>query len=396
MHGEWVNWSGSARCRPLRRLAPASEAELARAIHRATEDGLTVRVGGSGHSHTPLVACDGLLLDLGRLHGIESCDAAACQAVVRGGTRLHDLGEPLRRHGLAMENLGDVDVQTLAGALATGTHGTGQGLGNLCSQVAGLRLMTASGESVECSRDEHPELFGGAVLSLGALGVVTAVRLRLLPAYRLHERVWREDVERCLERLDERVARHRHFEFFWLPSKDRVECKTLDPSEAPPDELPERRGERVGHAADILPSVRDVRFVEMEYAVPSEAGPACFRALRDLMQQRHPDVLWPLEYRTVARDELPLSPASGRATVTLSLHQGAELPYRDFFADAEAVLRDHAGRPHWGKWHRLRAPELAALYPRFEAFRALRRRLDPDGRFLSPYLRELLGEEPSP
>ncbi len=386
----WESWSGSVRCRPALREAPASDEEVASALGRAGARGLAVRVAGSGHSHTPLVATGGLLLSLERIAGVERCDPDARTATVRAGTVLRDLGGPLLRRGLAMENLGDVDVQALAGALATGTHGTGRALGSLPTQVEALRLVTAAGETLECSPEKHPEVFDAARVSLGVLGVVTAVRLRLLPAYRLHERIWREDVDPCLERLEERVAANRHFEFFWLPHRDRVELKTLNPTEAAPAQLPGR--ERIGEAAAILPSRREERFVEMEYALPAEAGPDCFREIRALLRGHHPDVLWPVEYRTVAADDIPLSPACGRDTVTLSLHQGAGLPYEACFADAEAILADHGGRPHWGKWHTLRADRLAPRYPGWERFRRARRALDPEGRFLTPYLRELLGE----
>lgn len=385
----WCNWSRSVRCAPQRIEGPASEDELA-ALLCGTR--LGVRVAGRGHSHTPLVATDGLLLELDALTGIEACDPVAREATVRAGTRLSQLGAPLREQGLAMENLGDVDVQALAGAIATGTHGTGSRLRSLSNQVVGLRLFTADGERLECSETSEPRVFAAARVGLGAFGVVSAVRVRLLPAYQLHERIWREDVEPALEALPERIASNRHFEFFWLPQKDRLELKTLNPSTLAPGPVPDRRRERVGPAHEILPSPREVPIVEMEYAVPAEHGVACFLALRERMRRRHPDVVWPIEYRTVASDEIPLSPAHGRETVTLSLHQAAELPYREFFADCEAILRSARGRPHWGKLHSLRAAELRELYPRWEEFHAVRRELDPRRRFLNDHLRELFGD----
>jgi FAD/FMN-containing dehydrogenase len=390
--GGWSNWSGTVRCRPRRTLHPASEAEIVAAVRAAAAEGLSLRVAGSGHSHPPLVATAGLLLRLDRWCGIEACDSGARHALVRAGSVLHDLGAPLRERGLAMENLGDVDVQALAGALATGTHGTGRSLGNLCTQVLGLRLVGADGGILECSEREQERLFAAARLSLGTLGVTSAVRLRLLPAYRLHEHTWREDVEAVLGRLDALVAEHRHFEFFWLPARDRAECKSLDPTDAEPDPLPERRYERIDHSDLVLPSRREERFVEMEYALPAESGPQAFLELRRMMQQRHPEVLWPVEYRTLAADDAWLSPAFGRDSVTLSVHQGVGLPFRRLFADAEAVFRNHRGRPHWGKWHGCDAETLRGLYPRWEDFHALRRELDPEGRFLNDYLKVLFGE----
>ncbi len=382
----WSNWSGSVTCTPREVARPGSEAELAALVARAEPP---LRVVGSGHSFQPLCATPGTLISLDALAGIESVDPERRLARVRAGSKLHDLGAPLRAHGLAMQNLGDVDVQALGGALATGTHGTGRELGNLSSRVEALRLVTASGETVEWRGDREPEALRAGRVSLGALGVVVAATLRLVPAYRLHERVARMPLEEVLADLDERIARHRHFEFFYFPRHDFAEVKSLDVTEAEPDALPEVKGERIGWSADVLPSVREDRFNEMEYAVPAEAGPACFEAARERLRTRHPDVVWPIEYRSLAADDAMLSHAHGRETVTISIHRDAARPFREVFADVEAVFQDHDGRPHWGKVHTRRAEELAKLYPDWERFHALRRRLDPEGRFLNDHLREL-------
>jgi FAD/FMN-containing dehydrogenase len=321
--------------------------------------------------------------------------------VIRAGTKLHDLGEPLRTHRLALENQGDVDVQALAGAVSTGTHGTGPALGSISTQVVGMRLVVGDGRVFECSRDSDPDMFSALGVSLGACGVVTAIRMRLLPAYNLRERVWREPIADCLARLDERIAATRHFEFFWYPATDLALMKTLEPTLAEPS--PRRaidggfaaspldgvEGERIDCNYRIFPTVRNVRFNEMEYAVPAEAGPECFGAIRKLMRERHSSVTWPIEYRTVAADALDLSPNHGRATVAISIHQAADLDHRAFFADAEPIFRAHNGRPHWGKMHSLTASELAPLYPRWSHFQQVRQQLDPTGVFLNEHLRRL-------
>jgi FAD/FMN-containing dehydrogenase len=388
----WCNWSGSVRCRPRRRERPASETQLPALLRGAAAEGLELRVAGRGHSHSPLVATDGLLLDLSELAGVESVDAPALAATLRAGTRLAEIGPALLAHGLAMENLGDVDVQALAGAMATGTHGTGRSLRSLSNQLTALRLYTAAGERLECSETSAQRVFAAARVSLGALGVVAAARLRLVPAYRLHERIWREDVEAGLEALPERIAASRHFEFFWLPHKDRLELKALHPTPLPPATPGVRVRERAGPAHEILPSQRELKHVEMEYAVPAGEGIACFRALRECMRRRHTDVVWPVEFRTVAADDVPLSPCCGRDTVTLSVHQGEGLPWRELFADCEAIFRSVRGRPHWGKLHSATAAALRELYPRWDEFHAVRRELDPQGRFLNAHLRELFGD----
>ena len=387
----WRNWSGRVACRPARVTTPASEEEIAQVVGAATRDGLSLRVAGSGHSFTPLVATDGVLVQLDAWQGVESFDEAFCHATIRAGSKIASLGEPLRARGMALGNQGDVDVQALAGALSTGTHGTGRLLGSLSSQVVGLRLVAADGSVVSCDAGHDPELLEAARVSLGALGVLSSATLRLVPAYRLHEKVWKVPVESCLSELAERIARHRHFEFFWYPHRDLAEMKVLDPTDAAPDPMDGVKGERIDWSFRIFPTVRDLRFNEMEYAVPAANGPACFAAVRERMRTRHADVLWPVESRTVAADPGWLSPMHGRDSVAISIHQDASLPCDAFFADVEPIFREHGGRPHWGKIHNLRARELAPLYPMWERFLDVRRRLDPRGTLLNDHLRELFG-----
>jgi FAD/FMN-containing dehydrogenase len=387
----WRNWSGTVRCAPHRVARPASEAALADLVRDAARRGESLRPAGSGHSHTALVESAGSIVLLDALSGVRDHDVEARTARIGAGSLLSSLGEPLRERGLALQNMGDVDVQTLAGAVSTGTHGTGRRLGGLATRIAALRLVQADGEILACSPRQHPEVFDAARVSLGALGIASEITLALVPAYRLHERITRVSVDETLEHFDGWADAHRHCEFFWLPGKDVCEVKCIDRTDAAPDPLPDRPYERIDHGYRVLPSLRELRFVEMEYAVPAERGLACFAELRRLMRERHPDVLWPVEVRTVAADDIPLSPAFGRETLTLSVHQGNELPWRAFFADAESVLRNHAGRPHWGKWHTLGAAELRQLYPRFDEFAALRRSLDPKGVFLNDHLRRILG-----
>jgi FAD/FMN-containing dehydrogenase len=402
MAHEWSNWSGSVTCQPRHVFAPESEPEIVTIVRRAAADAQAVRVIGTGHSFTPLCSSDDVLLSLDRLAGIETVDAATRLAWIRAGTKIHDLGGPLAERGLALENQGDVDVQAIAGAVSTGTHGTGPTLGSISTQVVGLRIVTAAGDILDCSAEADLETFRAAQVSLGALGVITAVRLQLLPRYRLHEQVSREPLDACLASLDQRIRANRHFEFFWYPADDVAFTKTLNPTDRPSTPRPDvpatpadaaglssAERERVDESWRIFPTVRENRFNEMEYSVPAEHGVECFLEVRELMRRKHPLVAWPVEYRTVAADEIFISPAQGRATVAISIHQGAELPYAAFFDDAERIFRRHHGRPHWGKLHSLTSRELCDLYPQWNRFQAVRTRLDPRGRFLNPYLRQL-------
>ena len=378
----WSNWAGNVSCGPALVAEPRSREELAALLVRTAGRGGNVRVAGSGHSFTPIVATDDVLLSMAGFSGIQSTDREACRATVRAGTRIADLGAPLQAAGLALANQGDVDVQAMAGAISTGTHGTGPALGSLSTMVGGVTLATASGEIVDIDEGD-PEALAASALSLGTLGVVVAVTLNLVPAYRLRERVWREPVEQALGRLPELIARTRHFEFFWLPESDEADCKALHP--ALPDAVPGDT-ERIDWSWRIFPSERTRKFVESEWSVPAERGPACFSAIRELMRTRHSEVKWPVEYRTVAADRLPLSPAFGRATVAISIHQGADRPWQAFFAEAQEIFVAHDGRPHWGKWHSLRRADFLGLYPNWLSFERVRQRFDPGGLFLSPYL----------
>lgn len=394
MSERWTNWSGAVACAPHALAEAHDEAEVAAIVHVAGREGRTVRPLGAGHSSSALCASDGVLLSLARWRGIEAVDAASGTARVRGGTILHDLGGALHEHGLALHNLGDIDRQSLAGALATGTHGTGRTLGNLASAVVGLRFVRADGEVAEldAARPADRDLLRAGRVSLGALGVVTAATVRVVPAHRLHERVWRAPLDEVLARLNESIAASRHFEFFYYPKHDFAECKAIEPTEAAPESVAGREGERIGWSHEILPSVREQKFHEMEYSVPAAIGPACFREMAARLRARHPEVTWPMEYRTVAADDALLSMAHGRETVSISVHQDGRFAPEPPFAAVEAIAVEAGGRPHWGKWHRLDAAALARVYPEWERFRAIRRGLDPHGVFLSPSLRALLGE----
>ena len=224
----WSNWSGSVTCTPHTVALPTAEAAIITQIQQATAEQTTVRVAGTGHSFTPLCASAGVLVSLDGMQGLVATDHET--ATFWAGTKLHQVGDPLWAAGLALANMGDIDRQALAGAISTGTHGTGPALGSISTQVAGLRLALASGELVDCSPTEEPELFKAAQVSLGALGIITQVTLRCLPAYRLHERTWVAGFDECMAQLDEFIANNRHFEFFWVPSEDVCAMKTLNPT----------------------------------------------------------------------------------------------------------------------------------------------------------------------
>lgn len=390
MANRWTNWAGNVDCAPRAIVVPRDEADAIAAVRAAIRDGLTIRVSGAGHSHAPLCASDGVLMSLDRLQGVRSVDRQSRRAVIGAGTRITALGEPLLAHGLALANQGDIDVQALAGAISTGTHGTGPSLGSLSTMVRGLRVIDGRGDLLDID-ESTPALLRAASVAMGSMGVILSVTLQLVPAYRLHEKLWSAPLEQTMGQLDTLIAATRHFEFFWRPDTGLCDCKALHLTNLPPDPMPNVEGERIDHSYRVFPSVRQVKHVESEWSVPAEKGPDCFREIHALMTTRYQHVRMPVEYRTVAEDNLLISPNYGRTSVTISIHEFVDRDWLSFFTDAQAIFISHDGRPHWGKWHSLRALDLFDRYPGFDAFRASRLAVDPRGVFLSPYMLTMLG-----
>jgi L-gulono-1,4-lactone dehydrogenase len=419
---EWRNWSGSQRCSP-RLERPRTRHELAEIVARAPGP---VRVTGAGHSFSGAATTDGTLLQLDALARVLDADTASGLVRVEAGIRLHALSAELHARGLAMPNLGDIDVQSLAGALSTGTHGTGARLPNLSGQVEAMELVLADGsERVIDGGDE----LRAARVGLGALGVVVAVTLRCVPAFRLHAVDEPAELDVILATLQERAGAHDHFEFFTFPHSHLALTRTWDRTEAPPrhpgplrayvsDVLLDNRAfhavnllarrrpgliprlnrfassvasqrEQVDWSHRVFASPRLVRFEEMEYALPRERAADGVRAAREILA-RHP-VSFPVELRFSAADDALLSPAEGRDSAFVAVHLFQGMDYEPAFREVEAAMSELGGRPHWGKRSFLSAEELAPRYPRWAAFQAVRAELDPDGRFASAWLLDVLG-----
>jgi FAD/FMN-containing dehydrogenase len=386
----WQNWSGSTTLPAAEVQHPYDAAAVAELVARVRAERGTLRVIGAGHSFVPFWQPGDTLASLAHCAGLLALDGS--HARIAAGTGLAAVGPLLARHGRALANMGDIDRQSLAGAISTGTHGTGRSLGSLASQVTAMELIGADSETTAIVDGDE---LAAARVSLGAFGIVTALTMETVPLYGLHERNQVEDVAQCFETLDRRADEHRHIEFWWLPNTDRCIVKTLDEIAVPDteklDDIPfGAPGERWGPSYRVFPSVRELKFNEMEYALPADAAPACFNELRTRLRAAFPKLPWPLEYRFVAGDDGWLSPTQGRATVTISVHQGAERPWQPLFEAVEPVLLAFGGRPHWGKIHTLDAAALAPLYPKLDAFATLVRARDPDGTFRNAYLERLL------
>jgi L-gulono-1,4-lactone dehydrogenase len=418
----WSNWSRGQACAPAEHVRPGTRAELAEAVAR----GRAVRVAGAGHSFSGGVVTDGTLLSLDRLDRVLDVDRGSGLVRAEAGITLHRLVRALHGHGLALPNLGDIDVQSLAGALATGTHGTGARLGNLSTAVTGIELVLADGASHDV--EDGDELLAARV-GLGALGAVACVTLRCVPAFRLHAVDLPLPLEDVLADLDRHVDANDHFELFTFPHSPLALTRTNNRTDAPatprrprlewlqdvaldnhafgalnrvarraPRKIPAlnrfagrsaSRRERVAESFHVFASPRLVRFEEMEYALPRARAAEAVQACREILA-RHP-VSFPIELRFSAGDDALLSPAHGRETAYVAVHVFEGMGYEAPFREVEALLRSWDGRPHWGKRSFLSAGELAPRYPRWGDFAAIRERLDPDGRFVNRWVAHTLG-----
>lgn len=417
---QWSNWSGSVAARPREIARPKTEAGLARLVASANK----VRVAGAGHSFMPLCETEGLLLSLDQLEGDIDVDVGGARVWAPAGWSLAKLTAALWARGLSLINQGDVNPQALAGAIGTGTHGTGEKLGSLSTTARAFRLARADGTVVTCSEDENPDLFQAQRIGLGMLGVVTRIEIDVMPAYHLEETLTAMPLAEIEAQWDDLAAQNRHVEFWVFPHGGQALLKRLNP--APPEgemtqttdvdesdfrlfcnisaaapwitrhiqpHLVNKRlnARRVGPAYKVFPSDRTVRFEEMEYEVPRAAG---FAALKDAMahiQKKRLPVVFPFEFRVVAGDDIWLSPMHAGACASISMHQYAKMPYADVFAAIEPIFRGYGGRPHWAKRHTLTRADVDALYPNAERFRAMRAAHDPDGKFLNVHLASLFG-----
>jgi FAD/FMN-containing dehydrogenase len=401
--GTWTNWVGNQTCEPAELAAPKSEDEVAELVADANGLGLGVRVAGAGHSFTPLVATDGLLLDLRGLPGIRSIDRERRRVIVGPATTIGEFGMPLWEHGLSLVNQGDIVAQQIAGAVSTATHGSGLRLGSFSSGVRRIRLVTAGGAIVEIGEDE-PERLHAAQVGVGMLGAIVELELEVAVAYRLSERIEHWSWDEAWGSFDELAQAHRHYSFFWMPSEssaalyglaqpgvslaDRCHVKVYDEVDAsmPDSEEPHRR---VGPAHVIYPMVYEPNFHELEYFVPFERGREALAAMRELMLASLPTSVFPMEVRTVGREEAFLSHSYGRDSVVISVSGTPGAEYEPYLRDVDRLLGEFDARVHWGKLHYLTREQLLARYPRAGDFVELRRSLDPGGTFLNAHLAPL-------
>ncbi len=430
---QWRNWGRVESAEPVYVARPTSVDEVVAIVRKARDLGLPVKAIGAGHSFTAIAAAPGIQIDVAGLDGVHHVDAELRRVTLGAGTNLYQLPALLAPYGLAMENLGDIDRQTIAGAVSTGTHGTGEAFRGLAAQVVGATLVTADGGLLRVSASENAELLPAVKLGLGALGILVELTIQCVRAFALHADERPEGFDAVLDNYQTRVDNSDHFEFYWFPHTDTVLTKTntRHPADAALSPLaPVRRwfddtlmsngvfrltcatgkalpatipginrlatkltGDRT--FTDISTSVfttkRTVRFREMEYAIPREAVPDAVRAVKKLISERGWRISFPIEVRAAAADDLWLSTATGRPSGYIAVHRYWRENHLDYFHAVEDIMRGFEGRPHWGKIHFQDADSLRAVYPRFEDFLAVRNQLDPDRIFANAYLDRVLG-----
>lgn len=354
-------------------------------VKQAADSGRSVRLAGAGHSHSRVVINDDMIIDTSGLCGIVDIDRNRQQAWIRAGSPIYSLGLALQQAGLALKNQGDIDRQFLAGAISTGTHGTGRQLQNLSASVAGLRLILADGTTVECDPQTHGDLFQAARLGFGSVGLITDILMQLRDACVLREKSWELELEELLDQIPDLSRQHDRFEFFWYPTTNLARVKTIAETSDEPVYPVADEGERQAWSHEVLPSHRPHLHTEMEYSVPEENGPDCLAAIRDLLRSDFADVHWPVEYRTVAEDDIWLSMASERPTVTISVHQDVRLDEQDYYRACEEIFLGFGGRPHWGKVNYLSGDRFAEIYPYWHDWWRVRDSHDPAGVFLNDW-----------
>ena len=428
----WRNWGRSVTSHPQFVRHAATPDDVIEAVAFATQQRLPLKTVGAGHSFTSIAATDGVQLDISALDGLLAVEGNL--VTLGAGTNLYQLPALLASHGLALENMGDIDQQTIAGAISTGTHGTGAAFGGIASQVVALTLVTANGELLRVSPTENSDLLPAARLGLGALGVIVDVTLRCVPHFVMRAVETPEPLDEVLDNWTARSTGVDHFEFYWFPHTTTALTKTntrlhgstprklqhpvaawIDDELLPnglyvlmcqlgrlaPGMIPamNRLSDKAVAARDItddwhpvFTSPRRVRFREMEYSIPTDQIPAALRELRDLIERKGWKISFPVEVRVAAAEDNWLSTANGRVSGYIAVHRYYREDPTEYFEAVEAIMRSHDGRPHWGKMNTRTADDLRPSYPHFDDFLAVRDRLDPERLFQNDYLKRVLGD----
>lgn len=431
MRATWRNWARNQRSDGVALHRPDNEADIVAIVKAARGSHRHVKVVGHGHSFADIAVTDGHIVSLENYSRILHLDPATHLVTVQSGIRLSALNDKLDQLGFALPNLGDIAYQTVAGSISTSTHGTGIHLPGLAAQVVGLRLITAEGTTLNCSLNENAELFHVARVGLGALGILSTVTLRVVPAFDLHAVDEPMRMDHVLDHLDEYVGNNDHFEFYWVPHTGWALTKRNNRTNLPADPpnsvrkwwnktvienyafwvvcwigrrfpslipklakaLPSSgRTEYVDKSYKVFTSKRIVKFYEMEYAIRRADLKVALNRIRKMVEIKKFHLNFPVEVRFTAADDIPLSTANGRESAYIAVHVFKGMRYEEFFREVESIMNDYDGRPHWGKLHFQTLESLSTRYHELQRFNDVRNRLDPEGVFTNDYLRRVLGK----
>ncbi len=425
MSQTFTNWGGNLKFNPEQIAKPSSEAEILDLVKNAKVQGKQIRVVGSGHSWTHLIKTNRMLISLDQFQGLINLDSNNQIAEVKAGTSIRKLGELLDAKGFALENLGDIDVQSIAGALSTGTHGTGVNYGTLSTQLVGIRFINGLGEIVECSPTDKPELFSAAQISLGALGIIISMKLKVVPAFKMKLHIMAGHLDETLTKLETYKQENKHFEFYWMPYTKKLLLKLSNhtteanrgtgfakkfndvfmenillgllmkiTSIIPPlSQMVSKliaatvsESITIDQSNKLFATVRWIKFNEMEYNIPADKFSSVIKEMEAAFEKHQFKVPFPIECRWVKGDNIMISPASGRDSAYIAIHQYIGMEYLPYFNCMEEIFRKHGGRPHYGKMNSAKAEDFEQLYPNWGHFKAIRQAQDPDGLFLNEYL----------
>lgn len=425
------NWSRNVEWNPSEIIYPSSEEEIQDVVLKAIQHNKKIRVIGSGHSFTPLCSTNEILISLDKYQGKVAINKEKNLATVKAGTKLSLLGELLFKEGLAMENLGDINVQSIAGAISTGTHGTGVGLKSISNQVVALKFVNGKGEIIECSEINNVELFKAAQVSLGCLGIITEITIQCVPAYKLSLQNKKEKLNDVLISLDQKNSQNRNFEFYWIPYTNTAWTKTSNIVEdSEPDKInffnywteyvlenyvfkvfcefaklfPSQNKtvanitaasisnvKKTYYSHKVYATQRLVKFHEMEYNIPSEAYKDAFKDIQKIVNSKKFNIHFPIENRWVKGDDVYMSPAYGRDSAYIACHVYNKKEYKAYFAALEEIFKAYNGRPHWGKMNTFTTQDVINMYPKFDVFLQKRKEHDPENIFVNPYIKTLFG-----
>lgn len=416
----WQNWAGNQTAQPSAIHYPQNVEQIRALL--ASSNG-PIRCFGGSHSFSPLVPTDGTLISLEAMNGLLQHDSDKSTATFAAGTRLGNASAAAWDAGLSFSNEPDINLQSLAGAISTSTHGTGLTLPSQSAQIKSLRLISADGQLHDLSSRDG-DLFRAAICSLGCLGVISDITFQQQPRYYLREVTRVMDLDKALAVVEQEKDSVRGIELFAFPHGNTAIIKTFEETSSteeilPPDDSNDllemvcevsmraswltptiqrllgkfiEDGFKQGPAWKVYGNVRTVRFNEMEYCVPAEDGIATLKQVCATIRDNNINVMFPIEFRYVRADNSMIGMFGQRDGATISVHQYVKQDATPLLNAVEPLLQKAGGRPHWGKIHTMSADQLKQAYPELKRFNEIRAMLDPQGRFLNAHMRTILGE----